>query len=95
MVGPVSDCTVLSFFSCECTSTLFRFSSVSVHAFLLTSDFASALELVQSALNLSHPSFYSSVPCEHLGTPSIYSVFGDFSTALILQSDIRCFFEGS
>ena len=31
--------------------------------------------------------------CAHLGTLSIYSVFGDFSTALILQSDIPCFFE--
>ena len=29
--------------------------------------------------------------CAHIGTLSIHSVFGDFSTALILQSDIRFF----
>ena len=55
----LSHVSLARFFSCQCTSTLFRFSSVSVYAFLFIPDFASARELVQSALNLSHPSFYS------------------------------------
>ena len=59
-VGMLSRCKwVSSVFSCECTSTLFRFSSVSDHAFLFVPDFSSARELVQSALNKLHPSFYS------------------------------------
>ena len=49
---------IVSFFSCDCTSTLFRFSFASVHAFLFIPDFASARELVQSALNSSHLFFF-------------------------------------